>query len=119
MFRKIAVYRAGIVPVLYRRVLCVKSGGVKFKINGNQYWILILVYNVAGAGDVVDVKIKGSSTSWIQMSRNWGQNWQTSAYLIGQSLSFQVTTSDRKMVQSDHVAPADWKFGGVYEGKQF
>ncbi|TYJ00511.1 hypothetical protein E1A91_A13G090600v1 [Gossypium mustelinum] len=119
MFRKIAVYRAGIVPVLYRRVPCVKSGGVKFKINGNQYWILILVYNVAGAGDVVDVKIKGSSTSWIQMSRNWGQNWQTSANLIGQSLSFQVTTSDGKMVQSDDVAPADWKFGGVYEGKQF
>ncbi|MBA0602463.1 hypothetical protein Gorai_002643, partial [Gossypium raimondii] len=119
MFRKIAVYRAGIVPVLYRRVPCVKSGGVKFKINGSQYWILILVYNVAGAGDVVDVKIKGSSTSWIQMSRNWGQNWQTSTNLIGQSLSFQVTTSDGKMVQSDDVAPADWKFGGVYEGKQF
>ncbi|MBA0573373.1 hypothetical protein Golob_000649, partial [Gossypium lobatum] len=119
MFRKIAVYRAGIVPVLYRRVPCVKSGGVKFKIKGNQYWILILVYNVAGAGDVVDVKIKGSSTIWIQMSRNWGQNWQTSANLIGQSLSFQVTTSDGKMVQSDDVAPADWKFGGVYEGKQF
>ena len=119
MFRKIALYRAGIVPVMYKRVPCIKSGGVKFEIKGNRYWILVLVYNVGGAGDVTNVKIKGSGTTWIQMSRNWGQNWQTTAGLIGQSLSFQVTTSDGKMVQSDDVTPADWKFGGVYEGKQF
>ncbi|KAK8522852.1 hypothetical protein V6N12_056546 [Hibiscus sabdariffa] len=119
MFRKIAVYRSGIVPVIYRRVPCVKTGGIKFEIKGNPWWLLVLVYNVAGAGDVVDVKIKGSNTDWIQMSRNWGQNWQTSALLQGQSLSFRVTTSDRRMVESDDVAPADWKIGDVYEGKQF
>ncbi|XVE85760.1 hypothetical protein DITRI_Ditri17bG0117000 [Diplodiscus trichospermus] len=119
MFRKIAIYRAGIVPVIYKRVPCIKSGGVMFEIKGNPYWILVLVYNVGGAGDVTDVKIKGSGTTWIQMSRNWGQNWDTSAQLVGQSLSFRVTTSDHKMVQSDNVAPADWKFGGAYEGRQF
>ncbi|GMI87427.1 expansin A25, EXPANSIN 25 [Hibiscus trionum] len=119
MFRKIAIYEAGIVPVIYMRVPCVKTGGIMFEIKGNQWWLMVLVYNVAGAGDVVDVKIKGSSTDWIQMSRNWGQNWQTSAILTGQSLSFQVTTSDGRMVESDDVAPADWTFGGVYEGKQF
>ncbi|KAL5759386.1 hypothetical protein ACOSQ2_018224 [Xanthoceras sorbifolium] len=119
MFRKIGVYQAGIVPVLYRRINCIKSGGIKFEIKGNPYWILVLVYNVGGAGDITDVKIKGSCTDWIQMSRNWGQNWQTSTQLVGQNLSFQVTTSDGKMLQSDNVAPADWKFGGVYEGKNF
>ncbi|MFX9189224.1 expansin C-terminal domain-related protein, partial [Acinetobacter baumannii] len=62
MFRKIAIYEAGIVPVKYRRVTCQKTGGMKFEIKGNPYWILVLVYNVAGAGDVIDMKVKGSST---------------------------------------------------------
>ncbi|KAJ0039059.1 hypothetical protein Pint_23523 [Pistacia integerrima] len=117
MFRQIARYRAGIVPVIYRRVPCVKHGGVKFEIKGNPYWILVLVYNVGGAGDVTDVKIKGSNTSWIQMSRNWGQNWQTSAQLVGQSLSFRVSTSDGKMVQAINVVPPCWRFGEVYDSK--
>ncbi|OVA07918.1 Expansin [Macleaya cordata] len=120
MFLKIAKYRAGIVPVIYRRVPCVKKGGIKFVINGNPYWILVLVYNVAGTGEVINVKIKGSkSSNWIPMSRNWGQNWQTQVQLQGQSLSFQVTTQGGKMIQSDNVAPANWQFGQTFEGLQF
>lgn len=118
MFTKIAVYKAGIVPVAYRRVFCNKKGGLKFEIKGNPYWILVLVYNVGGAGDVDMVKVKGSNTGWSQMYRSWGQNWATNVNLIGQSLSFQVTTSDGKMVQSDNVIPADWKFNQTFEGKQ-
>ncbi|OVA12132.1 Expansin [Macleaya cordata] len=119
MFLKIAEYRAGIVPVQYRRVPCVKKGGIKFEISGNPNFILIQVYNVGGAGDVHGMAIKGSNTGWIQMKRNWGQRWQTGTNLTGQSLSFQVTTSDGKMLQSDNVTPPNWDFGKTYEGKNF
>lgn len=58
-------YHAGIVPVQFRRVPCIKNGGTRFTINGNPYWILVLVYNVGGAGDVNAMQVKGSSRGWI------------------------------------------------------
>ncbi|XP_022741856.1 expansin-A23-like [Durio zibethinus] len=118
MFTKLAQYKAGIIPVMYRRVLCSKKGGVQFQVKGNPYWTVVLIYNVGGAGDVKDVKIKGSSTGWIQMRRNWGVNWQTGTKLTGQSLSLQVTTSDGKMVEFDKVAPANWQFDQIFNGKK-
>ncbi|XWS32953.1 hypothetical protein CRYUN_Cryun22dG0035100 [Craigia yunnanensis] len=118
MFVKLAQYKAGIIPVQYRRVLCSKKGGVQFHIKGNPYWTLVLMYNAGGAGDIKDVKIKGSSTGWIQMSRNWGVNWQTGTKLTGQSLSFQVTNSDGKMLEFDNVAPANWQFDQIFNGKK-
>ncbi|EOY03633.1 hypothetical protein QUC31_017631 [Theobroma cacao] len=118
MFTKLAQYKAGIIPVQYRRVLCSKKGGVQFQVKGNPYWTLVLLYNVGGAGDVKNVKVKGSSTGWIQMSRNWGVNWQTGTKLTGQSLSFQVTTSDGKMLEFDNVAPANWLFDQIFDGKK-
>lgn len=121
MFIRIAEYRAGIVPVGYRRVMCHRKGGMKFELKGNPYWLLVLVYNVGGAGQVIDVKIKGSNNGdkWIQMTRNWGQNWQTWERLQGQRLSFRVTASNGKVVQSDDVAPKNWEFNKVYEGNNF
>ncbi|KAB2085284.1 hypothetical protein ERO13_A05G371800v2 [Gossypium hirsutum] len=119
MFTKLAYYKAGIIPVNYRRVLCYKKGGVQFQIKGNPYLTLVLLYNVGGVGDVKDVKIKGSSTgSWLQMSRNWGVNWQTGTKLVGQGLSFQVTTSEGKMIVFDNVVPANWQFNQVFDGKK-
>ncbi|XP_047148222.1 expansin-A23-like [Vigna umbellata] len=115
MFTSIAAYRAGIIPVKYRRVACRKSGGVKFQTAGNPYWLLVLVYNVGNAGDVSEVSIKGSNGEWKSMSRVWGQNWLTGENLVGRSLSFKVTTSDGKVVEFDEVAPSGWQFGQSYE----
>ncbi|XP_057517825.1 LOW QUALITY PROTEIN: expansin-A23-like [Amaranthus tricolor] len=118
MLLRIAQYKGGIVPVHYRRVICQKKGGVKFELKGNPYWLMVLVYNVGGVGDIVGLNIKGGSqSSWVNMSRNWGQNWQTWARLQGQSLSFQVVTSDGKMSLFSNMVPRVWKFGQTYESK--
>ncbi|XP_006833166.2 expansin-A7 [Amborella trichopoda] len=119
-FLRIGEYIAGIIPVSYRRVPCTKQGGIRFEISGFKYWTHVLVYNVGGAGDVREVAIKGSRASnWEPMQRNWGQIWQTGNDYSGQSLSFRVTTSDGRTVNSIDAVPVNWQYGQTFEGKQF
>ncbi|XP_059669582.1 expansin-A23-like [Cornus florida] len=118
MFLKIAAYKAGIVPVSFRRVVCQKRGGIQFELKGNPNFLLVLVFNVGGTGEVAGMKVKGSKTNWLTMTRNWGQNWQTGVPLQGQSLSFQVTASDGKIVEADFVAPPNWQFGQTYQSSK-
>ncbi|CAN6242647.1 unnamed protein product [Urochloa humidicola] len=115
---KIGIYRGGIVPVIYQRVPCVKQGGVRFSINGRDYFELVLISNVGGCGSIQSVSIKGSRTGWMAMSRNWGVNWQSNAYLNGQSLSFQVTSSDGQTKTFLNVAPSNWGFGQTFATSQ-
>ncbi|KAM7277073.1 hypothetical protein ACFE04_018939 [Oxalis oulophora] len=116
-FETIAKYKAGIVPVLFRKVKCGGvTGGMRFTMNGKNYFELVLISNVGGVGDISKVWIKGSkSNSWEAMSRNWGANWQSLSYLTGQSLSFKVQTSNGKIKTANNVVPSSWQFGQSFK----
>lgn len=100
----------GHFQVQYRRVTCARSGGVRFTMNGNANWNLVLVSNVGGVGDVTAVSIKGSKmSSYASMKRNWGENWEYSGGLLGQSVSFQVTTSNKVTKTFTNIVSSNWQ----------
>nr|KYP56464.1 Expansin-A7 [Cajanus cajan] len=114
-FMKIAQWKAGIIPVMYRRVPCVKSGGLRFSFQGNGYWLLVYVMNVGGGGDIANMWVKGSGTRWISMSHNWGASYQAFASLGGQTLSFKVTSyTTKETIIAWNVAPSNWGVGLTY-----
>ncbi|KAK4759075.1 hypothetical protein SAY87_020376 [Trapa incisa] len=115
-FETIAKYRAGIVPILYRRARCERDGGIRFTINGRDYFELVLISSVACAGEIWSVWIKGSKANqWEAMSRNWGSNWQSLTYFNGQSLSFRVQASDGQIVTALDLVPSTWQFGQSFK----
>ncbi|KAL4565258.1 hypothetical protein LXL04_029344 [Taraxacum kok-saghyz] len=118
-FMKIAQWKAGIVPIMYRRVPCnaIRKGGIKFSFQGNGYWLLVYVMNVAGAGDIKQMWVKGTKNGWISMSHNWGASYQAFATLKGQALSFRLTSyTTKQTITAYNVAPANWNLGLTYQG---
>ncbi|KAM2282921.1 hypothetical protein ACFXTI_032088 [Malus domestica] len=114
-FMKIAQWKAGIVPVMYRRVPCMRSGGIRFSFQGNGYWLLVYVMNVGGGGDIASMWVKGSRSGWIQMSHNWGASYQAFATLKGQALSFRLTSyTSKETIIAWNVAPPSWNVGLTY-----
>ncbi|CAN0885105.1 Putative expansin-A17 [Linum grandiflorum] len=117
-FLTIAQYKAGIVPVLYRRVRCRRSGGMRFTINGRDYFELVMISNVGGVGEISRVWIKGSRTNkWESMSRNWGSNWQSLTFLTGQSLSFRIQAGNGRIRTALNVVPSNWRFGQSFKSR--
>ncbi|KAI4985577.1 hypothetical protein ZWY2020_018207 [Hordeum vulgare] len=114
-WEKIGVYRGGIIPIIYQRVPCVKKGGVRFTISGHDYFQLVLPTNVAAAGSVRAMDVRGSkSGDWMAMAHNWGANWHSLAYLNGQGLSFRVTITDGQTLVFSDVVPRTWRFGQTF-----
>ncbi|KAG6466546.1 hypothetical protein ZIOFF_075634 [Zingiber officinale] len=65
-----------------------------------DYFELVLVSHVAGAGSLQSMALKGFKIGWLQMFGNQGANWQSN----GQSLSIKVTvTDDQTLVFADLV----------------
>jgi expansin (peptidoglycan-binding protein) len=116
-FTTLADQVAGVVPVYWRRVPCQKQGGIRFTIAGNPWFLMILIHNVGGAGDVIKVMIKCQSTDWVPMYRNWGSIWTISQMMTG-ALSFQITTSDGSTVTTWNAVGDGWQFGQTWESVQ-
>ncbi|KAL2621952.1 hypothetical protein R1flu_002157 [Riccia fluitans] len=115
MFQTLAQPVGGVIPVNYKRVPCVRQGGVRFTLQGNPWFNYVLVYNVGGDGDVAAVSIKGSSTDWVTMNHNWGQYWSAGVQLTGQTLSFEVTLGSKISLVFWNLAPTNWQIGQTYE----
>ncbi|GAB4856574.1 hypothetical protein Ancab_014491 [Ancistrocladus abbreviatus] len=121
-FRQIAQHQGGKVPIQYRRVPCKRQEGIRFTIskNSNPYFLLVLIWNVGGAGDLQRVQVKGSDgRPWREMRRNSGQQWEINDNLSGQSITFRVKASDGRTSTSWHIAPKNWQPGQTYVGKNF
>eukprot|EP00253_Pinus_taeda_P026616 PITA_26616 len=114
----IARYKAGIVPVFYRRVPCLREGGLRFSMKGNAYFNVVVISNVGGSGDVKGVWVNADgfgADNWQGLHRNWGANWlYTIGNLQGKALSFRVTIGDGQTLTLYNVVPPNWRFGQTF-----
>ncbi|KAK9131766.1 hypothetical protein Scep_011294 [Stephania cephalantha] len=108
----------GIIPVLYRRVACKRSGGVRFTLKGQSNFNMVMISNVGGSGSVRAVWVKAGAGraggSWVPMHRNWGANWQSRSDIRSKTISFRLTLEDGKTLLFPNVVPSTWSFGQTF-----
>uniref|UniRef100_A0A0D9WKX1 Expansin n=1 Tax=Leersia perrieri TaxID=77586 RepID=A0A0D9WKX1_9ORYZ len=119
-FLKLAQRVAGIVPVQFRRVPCQRTGGVRFCLQGNHYWLLLYVMNVGGAGDVAALSVRSSNGgNWMQAAHNWGITYQVFAALdntAGLAVKLTTFSSPQQTIVVGDAIPAWWITGLCYQG---
>nr|CAB3466705.1 unnamed protein product [Digitaria exilis] len=121
-FLQLAQRVAGIIPVQFRRVPCQRSGGVRLCLQGNYYWLLVYVMNVAAAGDVSDLAVKRAGEpdcNYRHASHNWGITFQVFGALgSDKGLVVKLTSysSPQQIVVVDDAIPAGWTAGLCYQG---
>ncbi|XP_066392338.1 expansin-A26-like [Miscanthus floridulus] len=112
-FLKITEEKDGIMPITYRKVVCVRQGGIQYTITGNPHYNMVMVTNVGGAGDVVGLSVKGNKrVKWTPMKCCWGQLWTTEVDLTGESLTFHVKTGDHRNFNTHSVGLVVGRIGG-------
>ncbi|TVU48340.1 hypothetical protein EJB05_07974, partial [Eragrostis curvula] len=113
-YERIGTYNSGIIPVLFQQVKCWREGGLRFKMGGSNNFQLVVIMNVGGSGSLRAVSVKGTNTGWIPMNRNWGANWHCNSGLVGQELSFAVTSTGGQTLYIYNVVPSWWRFGMIF-----
>eukprot|EP00850_Spirogloea_muscicola_P018530 SM000171S03219 [mRNA] locus=s171:79041:85456:- [translate_table: standard] len=119
-YQKIGVYGAGIVPIQYRRVPCLRTGDIMFSMGGNPFYLDVTIKNVGGSGDLSAVWVKGNSGQWRQLSQNWGMQWSADIAVQGQALSFRLQSQTTGQILTvENAVPSSWSPGSTYQAGQF
>ncbi|KAJ0052943.1 hypothetical protein Pint_00731 [Pistacia integerrima] len=84
-FESIAIYRAGIVPVLYKKVGCKRSEGIRFTISGRDYFELVLIVYAYLNGQSLSFKIQLRNRKTVTALNIVPSNWK-----FGQSFKSNV-----------------------------
>ncbi|XP_018849193.1 expansin-like A2 [Juglans regia] len=112
----------GIVDVEYKRIPC-KYGNRNLTVRVEElsqkprYLAVKFMYQ-GGQTEIVGVDVaQVGSSNWVSMSRNYGAIWDTGRVPSGPlQFRFLVTAGyDGKWVWAQHVLPADWNLGAIYD----
>ncbi|XP_027333525.1 expansin-A8-like [Abrus precatorius] len=109
-------------PVMASRVFCAKVGGIKFTITGHDNLTRVLPENMAGAGNIKKLFIKGSGgQQWQRMQWDGDGYWRINCSFVGQSLSFLIIAGDDARLSCNTVFDAQWTTGQTIDstGCQF
>ncbi|XP_027333800.1 expansin-A15-like [Abrus precatorius] len=98
-------------PVNARRALCGRVGGIKFTITGHDNFTRVLPENMAGAGNIKKLFIKGSGDKWQLMQWDGDGYWRINCSFIGESLSFRIIAGDDARLSCNTVFDAQWTPG--------